>query len=257
MAKYLWVEAVNTMDKKKNFNLFCTRLRSLSVAGLNTDRPIPNYICTNRGSLNGKHFKILVQTIGFCLYDLVPDILRTAWSSLSRLVVLAWYSEIDDLHAYLVSLELTVPLLYTNCFIGRTNCKNQSRFCCTMSLKVHLSCWLTKVKHTYWPIWPSSCSVLVPCLVQTQNDMNPSIVSFVNARFSVIGSRQVATLQQNLRTLIECDILPQVAIGSTAKRKFGKLPAPKSARYLNQANFYSRFWGVKSLHANYLVWFSH
>lgn len=91
------------MDKSKSFDLFCTRLRSLSVAGLNADRPIPNYICTNRGTLNGKHFKILAQTIGFCLYGLVPDLLRTGWSSLSRLVVLAWYLSIHDLQGYLVN----------------------------------------------------------------------------------------------------------------------------------------------------------
>ncbi|KAG9093298.1 hypothetical protein FRC06_011576 [Ceratobasidium sp. 370] len=111
ITKYLWVEAVHAMDKSKQFDLFCTRLRSVSVAGINSDRPIPSYICTNRGSLNGKHFKILVQTIAFCLYDLVPDALRTAWSSLSKLTVLAWYSSIDNLPAYMAELDDSVQVL--------------------------------------------------------------------------------------------------------------------------------------------------
>ncbi|KAG8784047.1 hypothetical protein FRC12_019015 [Ceratobasidium sp. 428] len=111
IAKYLWVEAVHAMDKSKQFELFCTRLRSLSVAGINSDRPIPNYICTNRGSLTGKHFKILVQVMSFCLYGLVPDTLRIAWASLSRLTVLAWYSIIDDLPAYITELECAIQVL--------------------------------------------------------------------------------------------------------------------------------------------------
>ncbi|KAG8719357.1 hypothetical protein FRC08_003023 [Ceratobasidium sp. 394] len=111
IAKYLWVEAVHVMDKNKQFDLFCTRLRSVSVAGLNTDRPIPNYICTNRGSLNGKHFKILVQTIAFCFYGLIPDELRAAWHSLIQLMVLAWYSSIDNLAAYIAELETSIQVL--------------------------------------------------------------------------------------------------------------------------------------------------
>ncbi|KAG9080550.1 hypothetical protein FRC06_006451, partial [Ceratobasidium sp. 370] len=101
IAKYLWVEAVHVMDKNKTFDLFCTRLCSVSTTGLNTDRLIPNYICTNQGSLNGKHFKILVQTIVFGFYGLIPNALRAAWCSLSRLVVLVWYSSIDNLAAYI------------------------------------------------------------------------------------------------------------------------------------------------------------
>ncbi|KAG8701329.1 hypothetical protein FRC08_004137 [Ceratobasidium sp. 394] len=111
ITKYLWVEAVHVMDKNKRFDLFCTRLRSVSMAGLNTDRPIPNYICTNRGSLNGKHFKILVQTIAFCFYGLIPDELRAAWYSLSHLMVLAWYSSIDNLAACIAELENSIQAL--------------------------------------------------------------------------------------------------------------------------------------------------
>ncbi|KAG9087699.1 hypothetical protein FRC06_002418 [Ceratobasidium sp. 370] len=111
ITKYLWVEAVRAMDKNKQFELFCTRLRSVPVAGLNSDRPIPDYICTNRGSLNGKHFKILAQTIAFCLYGLVPEALRTAWSPPSRPLVLTWYSSIDDLPTYIAELETSVQVL--------------------------------------------------------------------------------------------------------------------------------------------------
>ncbi|KAG8695586.1 hypothetical protein FRC08_007683 [Ceratobasidium sp. 394] len=111
IAKYLWVEAVHAMDKNKQFDLFCTRLRSVSVAGINGDRPMPNYICTNRGSLTGKHFKTLVQTSAFCFYGLIPDTLHAAWASLSQLAVLAWYSVIDNLPAYITELEQAIQVL--------------------------------------------------------------------------------------------------------------------------------------------------
>jgi hypothetical protein len=140
MAKYLWVEVVKTMDKEKNFDLFCTRLQSLSVAGINTDRPIPNYICTNRGSLNGKHFKILTQTIGFCLYDLVPNALRTAWASLSRLTVLAWYSVIHDMRAYIVSFRHMIHGMIAKPGYFRWSWTTRSRFYYMTWLNAHHSC---------------------------------------------------------------------------------------------------------------------
>lgn len=104
------------MDAKKTFDLFCTRLRSLSVIGINSDRPVPNYICTNRGSLIGKHFKILLQTMAFCFFDLVPDMLRTTWFSLSQLAVLAWYSSIEDMPTYLVSKLIIISIYFLNSF---------------------------------------------------------------------------------------------------------------------------------------------
>jgi hypothetical protein len=101
VAKYLWTESVCEMDKTHAFALFSTRLRSVSVSGLDTG-PVPGYIISNRGSLNGKHFKFLLQTACFCLYNLVPTDVIHAWTVLGRLTVLAWYPSIDSIDKYMV-----------------------------------------------------------------------------------------------------------------------------------------------------------
>ncbi|KAG9121224.1 hypothetical protein FRC07_002910 [Ceratobasidium sp. 392] len=112
-AKYLWAESVRQMDKGNNFALFSTRLRSVSVSGLNTG-PIPGYILSNRGSLNGKHFKVLLQTACFCLHNLVDNNVLDAWVALGRLTVLAWYPVIDNIDEYAVEFKATInDFLYT------------------------------------------------------------------------------------------------------------------------------------------------
>ncbi|KAG8762734.1 hypothetical protein FRC12_008883 [Ceratobasidium sp. 428] len=105
-AKYLWIESVRQMDKNHAFALFGSRLRSLSVSGLNNG-PISGYITRNRGSLNGKHFKTLLQTAPFCLHNLVQTDLIHAWITLGRLTVLAWSASIDNIEHYTRELQIT------------------------------------------------------------------------------------------------------------------------------------------------------
>jgi hypothetical protein len=102
VVKYLWGQAMFVMDKGKSFERFAARLRCIAVNGLQTG-PVPDYILTNRGSLNGKHFKVLVQTAIFCLYGLVSADLFNCWYTLGRLTVLLWYSSIRNVDAYIVS----------------------------------------------------------------------------------------------------------------------------------------------------------
>jgi hypothetical protein len=89
------------MDKSKTFDIFAARLRSAHVNGLRTG-PVPTYIVMNCGSLNGSHFKVLGQLAIFALHDLVSDDLFNCWYALGRLMVLVWYSDIQDLDAYIV-----------------------------------------------------------------------------------------------------------------------------------------------------------
>ncbi|KAF8599210.1 hypothetical protein BDV93DRAFT_498019 [Ceratobasidium sp. AG-I] len=107
VVKYLWGQSVFVMDKSKSFDTFTARLRSISADGLATD-PVPNYIFTNRGSLNGKHLKLLVQIIMFGLYDLVSLELYNCWRSVGRLTVLLWYSTIHDVDAYTAELVVAI-----------------------------------------------------------------------------------------------------------------------------------------------------
>lgn len=92
------------LDKGKHFDLFAARLRSISVNGLNFGGPVPLYITTNRGSLNGKHFKILAQITPFCLHGLVTDTFMDAWYLIGRLARLTWQPIIKDIDIYAVRL---------------------------------------------------------------------------------------------------------------------------------------------------------
>ncbi|KDN47459.1 hypothetical protein RSAG8_03599, partial [Rhizoctonia solani AG-8 WAC10335] len=113
VVKYLWLESINQMDKQHVFPLFCTRLRSVSVSGLDCG-PVSNYITTNRGSLNGKHYRTLIQLAPFCLHNLVETELVNAWLVLGRLTVLVWYSSIDNIDEYVASVGAVVnDFLYT------------------------------------------------------------------------------------------------------------------------------------------------
>ncbi|GAB1523427.1 hypothetical protein RhiTH_006575 [Rhizoctonia solani] len=107
VVKYLWTETTQNLDKSGAFSLFSTRFQAVSVSGLNCG-PVPAYITNNRGSLNGKHFKLLVQTASFCLHDLVPIELIHTWSVLGRLAVLAWYPSIGNLDSYEQELQQAI-----------------------------------------------------------------------------------------------------------------------------------------------------
>lgn len=120
VVKYLWGQSVFVMDKSKTFDTFTTRLRSISINGLATD-PVPNYIFTNRGSLNGKHFKLLGQKFTFCLHDLVSHELYDCWRTVGRLTVLLWYSTIHDVGAYMVCFSIHI-WLEIEMYVGGINC---------------------------------------------------------------------------------------------------------------------------------------
>ncbi|KAG8775794.1 hypothetical protein FRC12_001272 [Ceratobasidium sp. 428] len=107
-AKYLWTESIRQMDKTHTFSLFESRLRSVSVAGLNNGGPVSGYITKHRGSLNGKHFKTLLQTAPFCLHNIVETDLIHAWIALGRLTVLAWSASIEDIENYIYELQATI-----------------------------------------------------------------------------------------------------------------------------------------------------
>ncbi|KAG8777086.1 hypothetical protein FRC12_000558 [Ceratobasidium sp. 428] len=112
-AKYLWIQSIRQMDKNHSFSLFSSRLRSVSVAGLNNG-PISGYIISNRGSLNGKHFKTILQTAPFCLHGIVETDLIHAWVTLGRLTVLAWCASIDNIEHYACELQnATSDFLHT------------------------------------------------------------------------------------------------------------------------------------------------
>ncbi|KAJ3002667.1 hypothetical protein NUW54_g5724 [Trametes sanguinea] len=108
VVKYFWSQTASHLEKGKAFELFHTRLQSLSAEGLNAAGLNADYICQYKGSLIGKHFKSLAQVMPFLLYDLVPAALLNGWHVIGNLVVLLWHTSIDDTEAYLADLSRTI-----------------------------------------------------------------------------------------------------------------------------------------------------
>lgn len=90
---------------------FHTRLTSINVDGISAPTLNADYICKYKGSLIGRHFKSLAQVMPFLIYDLVPQMVLDAWTTIGSLVVLLWHTEIQNTEQYLVSLTI-VTLAY-------------------------------------------------------------------------------------------------------------------------------------------------
>ncbi|EUC61135.1 hypothetical protein RSOL_383950 [Rhizoctonia solani AG-3 Rhs1AP] len=114
VVKYFWGQTVYILDKNKKFEIMRSRLHTIDQRGLNIPTIPVSYICDYKGALIGKHFKALAQVLVFVIYDLVDDQnLINAWILTSRLTVLLWQTEIDNVEVYLVELrQVIADLLY-------------------------------------------------------------------------------------------------------------------------------------------------
>ena len=102
VVKYFWGQTVWLMDKAHTMDIFQTRLASIDANGLNMPSLNADYICRYKGSLIRKHFKSLTQVMPFLIHDLVLKSVLDGWCTIGSLVVLLWYTEIEDTEKYLV-----------------------------------------------------------------------------------------------------------------------------------------------------------
>lgn len=106
--KYIWAKTCTHLTNTKTLDTFQARLASISVHGLNCPPIRASYLVQYRGSLIGRQFKQIVQIAPFAVYGLVDEDLFTVWITAGRMAATMWFSEIDNLTEYCVSL----PLLY-------------------------------------------------------------------------------------------------------------------------------------------------
>jgi hypothetical protein len=104
VVKYFWGQTAFVLEKSEQLDKLEARLKSINTSGLAISSIPAHYICTCRGSLTGKHFKMFVQIMGFVCYDLVDSDLLDVWLLLGRLAVLLWQTQIGNLDSYLVSI---------------------------------------------------------------------------------------------------------------------------------------------------------
>lgn len=108
VIKYAWGLSCAEMSVSACLNVFEARLRSLNVKGLNIDPVRAWYLVQYRGSLIGRNFKTIVQTIAFVLYGLVSDDMIKLWVAAGHMVSLIWYPEIQNITIYCVSILFTI-----------------------------------------------------------------------------------------------------------------------------------------------------
>ncbi|KAF8417184.1 hypothetical protein L210DRAFT_3616068 [Boletus edulis BED1] len=105
VVKYFWGQTVFLIEKAKLLDVFQSRLDSIEHDALNAPSLNAKYMCGYKGSLIGKHFKSLAQVMPFVIYDLVPQDVVNAWTTVGQLVVLLWHTEITNLEVYLAKLS--------------------------------------------------------------------------------------------------------------------------------------------------------
>ncbi|KZT58588.1 hypothetical protein CALCODRAFT_432368 [Calocera cornea HHB12733] len=111
MVKYLWSKTCDLLApnaKKKDdriprrpvegtpMSLVLQRLDGLNREGWGALEFEPDYFCQYRGALNGKHFRALVHSMPFVLWDLITPDLLEAWVTLGLTCPMVYNGEILD-----------------------------------------------------------------------------------------------------------------------------------------------------------------
>ena len=104
IVKYWWGQSIHIIEKSKQMMLLQMQLASLDTSNLGSYSFNAEYICTYKGALIGKHFKILAQVMPFIVYDMVPQAVLNGWITIGRLVVLLWHVRILDVEEYIAHL---------------------------------------------------------------------------------------------------------------------------------------------------------
>lgn len=102
IVKYAW-HGTHTSWNNEAKKLYSIRLQATDVQGLSIPAIRANYIMQYAGSLIGRQFKTIVQTIAFDAYDLMPSSYFQLWLSVGELSALLWFPEISNQDEYLVS----------------------------------------------------------------------------------------------------------------------------------------------------------
>ncbi|KAJ6610166.1 hypothetical protein B0H10DRAFT_2293750 [Mycena sp. CBHHK59/15] len=106
-AKYTWYELHHNWTAVQQ-NIFTVRLQSSNLDGLRVPPLRAAYMMQYRNGLIGKHFKALMQTMIFHVYDIVTPDQFTLVRALGELGPMLWIPVIDNMEAYLADLQILI-----------------------------------------------------------------------------------------------------------------------------------------------------
>lgn len=104
VEKYAW-HGLHSEWTQSQQDLFVVRLQATDIDGLNVPPIRAAYIMQYRNGLIGKHFKTLMQTAAFHIYDLTSRAQFNLIKALGELGALLWMSSIEDMDRYLVRCQ--------------------------------------------------------------------------------------------------------------------------------------------------------
>jgi hypothetical protein len=84
------------------------RLQSFSSVSLNIDSMKPQYLIQHIKSLEGRHFKIILQAAPFILLEFLSPERREIWLAMCSLTPWIFQTRIDNLEIYLENLDLHI-----------------------------------------------------------------------------------------------------------------------------------------------------
>ncbi|KAH9808376.1 hypothetical protein DFH28DRAFT_910112, partial [Melampsora americana] len=149
ITKYLFRDTMKSFGvlkgSSKKYRELSARWRAFNIKGLKMPPIQPNTLIQYYGSLVGKDFRLILQTVPFVLFDHLPSNRRHLWTSLCLLGSFIFQNEISHMDDYLQKLENSL-LIFFNQLIGDTaQWVNKP--------KVHM---LTHLKHSIKRFGPAS-----------------------------------------------------------------------------------------------------